>query len=282
MTGGADAGTDPQAETVSSNEVPCATTQGLCGARPLESITASVLEWKEVQLSVLQFFALPDLMAAGVVNSSFGRSFLSDVVWRPLCQKRWRGKWGFDSRWERWTAGTDRELPWYTKFRVEEADARRSWVTPEELQSLRFDFRMRLDVQKCISRSMRFGPPAWDPQDQHVPQTETGGASGSVSGHPLEDPRLTWVLDPDGQGLQWGLWPEYWPKGRLRRLPSWGWEVINQNVVLRALDAESPAGRAVGADRDLWADLVDDLVAVRGQGGFLEIPRAWLRVLADA
>mmetsp|Transcript_127112 Transcript_127112/g.395612 ORF Transcript_127112/g.395612 Transcript_127112/m.395612 type:complete len:268 (+) Transcript_127112:43-846(+) len=235
------------------------------------------LEWPEVQVAVLRQLPLPDLMAAATASPCLAASARADAIWRPLCERRWRGKWGFAARWARCTSEADRWAPWRFRFYREEADAaRRHCITPEELQSLRFDFRMRLDVLHCASTEMRFGPASWDPAEPHIPKAEEGATCGSVSGHPMMDTRLTWVLDPDGRGLQWGIWPNYWPKGFVRRLPTWGWEVINPNVVMRAQD--DGGNRAGVGGAGLWEDLLDDLVPLALRSGVrVVLPRAWVQ-----
>ena len=79
---------------------------------------------------------------------------------------------------------------------------------------------------------------------------------------------MVWFLDADGRGVQWGYLPRLWPKGVVRRLPSWGWEICNLNVCMRALDydaaLEATRGQEEGhkaalRDAELWGDLLDSL-----------------------
>lgn len=222
---------------------------------------------------LLTFFLqlqVADVGRAAAVCCGFARIAASDVLWEPLCKTRWCSKWGFTSRCARAAAA---RAAWREMYHQEELDAGRNTISVAELQALVFDFRFRLDVMHSASTSMRFGPPQWKDGDTNIPEGPGIVARGSVSGHPLNDDRITWVLSNDGRSLQWGVWPRYWPMGGVRRLPSWGWEVINPNVVMRALDETlSPEVSA----RAMWADLVDHLFAMVIHGEVRLIPQTWV------
>ena len=89
-------------------------------------------------------------------------------------------------------------------------------------------------------------------------------------------------LDERTSAMQWGYAPELWPRGIVQRLKNWGWQIMNQNVCLRAIDPapsslETEAAKS-GEDKegecdkdlwelleeenDLWRDLLDSLESV--------------------
>ncbi len=46
--------------------------------------------------------------------------------------------------------------------------------------------------------------------------------------------------------IQWGIVPNLWPIGKVKRLDNWGWQISNVNVVLRAIDP-SPTHITLGS-----------------------------------
>lgn len=221
-------------------------------------VVYKVFELTDLTIAVCHYLPLVDIQQAAAVCSCFPRACSSDCVWQSLCENHWRAKWGFEARWARATTGLAVATPWRKKYLLEEADSLRSSISSEELHSLSFDFRFRFNLTSSSTTDMCFGPPQWDVRDSHVPRNIMPGITcGSVSGHPNDDVRLTWVLGRDGRRLQWGLWPQYWPMGEVRRLPTWGWEVINSNVVLRAVDEHMNDHTR---SESLWSDLLGDLV----------------------
>ena len=186
----------------------------------------------------------PDLSAIAriaAVNRAFSRAVHSDELWRAICEARWSCKWGFDARMRRAPSSG-----WRASYMAEERDAKRQSIQPSELYTLRFDFRFWLEptpmdgffetgLRRSLSNEVRL-----------LPREVAPGcaASGCMLGHPNSirgDGRpIAWFLDEDGRGVQWGYLPHLWPKGVVRRLPSWGWEIANPNVCLRALDMRGP------------------------------------------
>ena len=93
---------------------------------------------------------------------------------------------------------------------------------------------------------------------------------------------MEWILASDGTTVQWGFPPHLFPQARVVRLASWGWELQNPNVVLRAID---DGARSADADA-MWADMLEDCVVfqgeARGQNGSFEVPRGFLAWHAHA
>ena len=212
----------------------------------------------------------PDLSAIAriaAVNRAFSWAAHSDELWRAICEARWACKWGFDARMRRAPSSG-----WRASYMAEERDAKRQSIQPSELYTLRFDFRFWLEptqmdgffetgLRRSLSSEVRLLPGVvedyWDrdrvPLSEKLRQYEARrptapgcAASGCMLGHPNSirgDGRpIAWFLDEDGRGVQWGYLPHLWPKGVVRRLPSWGWEIANPNVCLRALDMRGGTG----------------------------------------
>ena len=231
----------------------------------------------------------PDLSVlsrSAVINRAFARAVLADEIWKAICAVRWMAKWGFKQRMES-ASGHG----WRAKYIDQERDAKRDAITVEELHGMRFDFRFWLahvpgadtswtGLDRSFSRQVRMAPCGDDDSVEPTslelvvkqrPDLSQVANLGRVLGHPTGDePCMNWLLDADGRGIQWGYYPELWPKGVVRRLQSWGWEICNQNVCMRALDhdhaavdgGEESAGSIAAAafnaahESELWGDLL--------------------------
>lgn len=241
----------------------------------------------------LSFFA-----RAAAINKVFASTAASDLLWKRICMDWWSFKWGYDSRMARGAGPKG----WRARYHDEQIDSKRTSITPAELHSLRFDFRFWF---MPAQQELEAGPIVFDSALEHsitrrvrlrgwtdhaamcaaTSQVWTdpfapGGSTGRVFGHPNGDePTIVWILDSDGRGIQWGYPSHLWPKGEVRRTPSWGWEICNRNVVLRAIhdgdneelqsddeddEADPRVQRAMRMarsvmDQDLWGDLIDSL-----------------------
>lgn len=288
------------------------------GRQASATLIANVLSSDDLALAVVKAVErgpkttdLAVFARLAAVSSTFARALNSDLVWKPICLARWSSKWGYEQRKARGAPAGG----WRARYREEEQDAMRQGITCHELSRLRFDFRFWLQhppglhgqdtiydsaLHRSISRRVRLvpsddseqstgaqsagrAPLSWQPENEEEEEegSEPLAGSGRVLGHPNGDvPRMSWYLDGDGRGVQWGYPPQLWPKGEVRRLPSWGWEIRNPNVVLRAIDsgadcdadsAESgvePRVQASGdGDDSLWADLIGSLTYAHVEGG---------------
>ena len=233
----------------------------------------------------------PDLSTIAriaAVNRAFSWAVHSDELWRAICEVRWSCKWGFEARMRRAPSSG-----WRASYMAEERDAKRESIEPSELHTLRFDFRFWLEptpmdgffesgLRTSLSNDVRLLPGVaedyhgrpYQPLSERLRHYEAGrpiapgcAASGCVLGHPNsnrgDERPIAWFLDEDGRGVQWGYLPQLWLKGVVRRLPSWGWEISNPNVCLRAFDMEGPGPDAeftyLVSPTTLWADVLDSL-----------------------
>jgi hypothetical protein len=208
------------------------------------------------------------LSRAGTVCKVMEQAVSADCVWKKLCAARWRQKWGFKQRWER-ANDTTPSGGWRARFRHEEEDAVRTWISGEELRGLSCDFRFWLGrisaepdgdligtgLNRSLSRCVRFDPTekptyAYTPFEEEDPQ-------GELRGHPNGDvPSIRWFLGEGGTALKWGYLPDLWPKGQVRRLDTWGWEFRNSNVVMRAVDVGNELFDPSLLGDGLFADLI--------------------------
>lgn len=262
--------------------------------------------------------SLPALISLSTVSTNFLQTIrTSETFWRELCYQRWKEKWGFYRRWESAMKDYDgfnkceerrRDSGvtfWRERYFEEEQDATRRSINMRELNSLVFDFRFwigqptvvdeRIVVKSGLfqsaSREVRFH---WRNDEEHN-RVDDGNEEwlyrGELTGHPCQDPGIEWFIN-EPSIIQWGFRPNLWPKGEVRRTESWGWEIRNPNVVMRAIDplpatdniTEEEAAVLFQIDNSLWGDLIDSLenVPMRNApevNGFpvtAELPRSFL------
>ena len=193
---------------------------------------------------------------------------------------------------------------WRERYFEEEQDATRQSIGLRELNSLVFDFRfwighptvvderivVKSGLLQSASRDFRF---QWNDDDNWDGNDEFS-YRGTISGHPCREPGIEWFMN-ESSIMQWGFSPNLWPKGEIRRTASWGWEIRNPNVVMRAIDPlpsteeENIANEEEEIDQDyvdnsLWGDLIDSLEnvpmrnapVVNGHPVVAELPRSFL------
>jgi len=209
----------------------------------------------------------------------------SPQIWKATCRYRWKSKWGFVQRWK--TAlqqeqglhgAVDADGRWWRqKYQWQEQDAKRTAITAAELHSLTFDFRFWLSqfwgqgnllasgLKWTASQNFQFAARRSFPINPEF--SWPGMERGQLSGHPSGRDDLEWFLDQDGLGMQWGKLPDLWPRGTIHRLATWGWEIRNPNVCLRAMDTKEVIHDGTGDramtlvknDDLLWKDYLDKL-----------------------
>ena len=214
-----------------------------------------------------------DVAKLSVVSKTCYAAILgSPQVWRCICQTRWIKKWGYVQRWR--TAGKLAKPtgPWWRdRYYWQESDGRRTHITAAELDTLLFDFRFWLSqfwghgnllasgLRWTASQNLKFSRR----HGEHAnPEFSWPGVEwGVLDGHPSGRDDLEWFLNQDGQNMQWGKLPSLFPKGNIHRLPTWGWEIRNPNVCLRALDSTEITSsngetrvEVVKDDENLWSD----------------------------
>ena len=228
--------------------------------------------------------------------------------------QRWKTKWGFHRRWE--SAIEDFHLFnqyeenrsssgilsfWRERYFEEEQDATRRSIGLRELNSLVFDFRfwigqptvigerivVRSGLLQSASREVRFQ----SDENDNWERNEDFLYRGTLSGHPCREPGIEWFMN-ESSIIQWGFSPNLWPRGEIRRTPTWGWEIRNPNVIMRAIDplpsTDVDKGKEESdqdyADNSLWGDLIDSLEnvpmrnapEVNGYPVTAELPRSFL------
>ncbi|KAL3800213.1 hypothetical protein ACHAW5_001807 [Stephanodiscus triporus] len=224
-----------------------------CLARVLTYLVATV---RDVEIVCA---ALPVFRAASTTNA----------VWRPLCRRRWRGKWGFRGRWKRTTRDfrrhDDRHY-WMRAYEVEEADATRTAISRDELSSMTFDCRPWFSL-----RLLRNQP---DNMRDVLPTglRESVGdvvfsKTGEVSANQLVFNESTWegsnYISGDDDGAITRL--DWFTGGfigggnySVHRTANWGWELQGFSFVLRAVD-DDVDGRGNHRD-ELWGDLTRSII----------------------
>ena len=266
---------------------------------------AQVMGSPDLMVEILQFVtdgSPKTLDKVSKVSKVFHSAAMnSEKVWKETCRQRWSSKWGFTQRWKTAQEQAERfaqdpsnkgKCFWKNKYRWEEADAKRETITAEELSNLTFDYRFWVDwidiptdeqgvrrsgLRHPASITYQFGAAGTLPNVPQANLQQQAPARGRVVNHPSGNDDLEWFLDADGRGLQWGQPPMFlWPKARIKRLDTWGWEVHNPNVCLRAVDDR-------GSSEELWHDYLSSLVYVQAQlgqfQGLVEVPERFTSII---
>jgi hypothetical protein len=208
----------------------------------------------------------PDfILEADCVSMTFVWAVMdSPQIWKEVCRYRWSQKWGYLERLQR-AKEAEAAAPfcgygnfWRDRYLWEEVDSRRDKITADELSQLVFDFRFWLTDENLRENILHTGL-AWSASTNFSFQRQfdnhwSGSAHGIVQGHPSARSDLEWFLDGDGRGIRWGRLPDLWPEGQIARLKSWGWEVRNPNVCLRATDSNN-----ISDDNELWKDYLESM-----------------------
>lgn len=220
--------------------------------------------------------SLPYLLSLALVSKNFAHALQSDIVWREICYKRWKSKWGFHSRWKnaqndfsswqkehqghiKWhsdfddfqfnrLASRDQQF-WRARYFLEEQDAKRNIILADELEQLVFDMRfwigqpevgetiiVRSGLFRSASTQVRFRFTCRNSSRDSSSSSTWWSARGIVSGHPCNEPGIEWFLNESCGTIQWGFVPNLWPQGMVKRLATWGWEIHNPNVIMRSID----------------------------------------------
>ena len=252
----------------------------------------------------------------------------SNVVWRELCARRWKTKWGFEKRWKKYldefSMMTTMQQPssssttislssttstktkhsvdaqqyfWMNAYNHEEADASRSHLTRQELQTMIFDYRTWFSISLLLNQpeNMRDVLPsglkmslAKDVVFLSAAAAAAAAAAGtstslggSISSHNSALCNLMWEGSTndgryDDHGAITGI--DLMKPSSLStavilerlvvgRLPNWGWELRGSNSIFRALDDGNNNNRHIegGATTDdeddkLWEDLTSNMI----------------------
>jgi len=175
-----------------------------------------------------------------------------NVVWKQLCQRRWKEKWGYKKRWERalenFTLQPD-EHYWMNIYNNEEEDAKRLYLTRDELCRLTFDWRLWFTHPPrngllstglkrsshcavfCLDGNLRLssvdGTWNWKTENENITHFT------------LEFKRATATTPPVDI--------------HVLRLQNWGWEIRSKHFACRAIDEESSLD-------ELWKDLLVNII----------------------
>ena len=182
----------------------------------------------------------------------------TDTVWKELCRIRWREKWGFEKRWQRAVndfmdqyepqSRTTSQYFWHDRYQFEERDGTRTSTSVEELCSMTFQCYQWFDTTGLLRQSDHM---------RDVMPTGLGKDCGSIVRFfhnglfsyvikERECPSGAYTFSVDGEAISMnGL------RLRTHRLPSWGWEMTSDLMVMRSINDEG--GNNLGG---LWDDLI--------------------------
>ncbi|KAL7523786.1 hypothetical protein ACHAWF_000666, partial [Thalassiosira exigua] len=196
----------------------------------------------------------------------------ADVVWKEVCRRRWREKWGFERRWERaveeyvrqhQSRGVTRTAKslthhyWHHRYHEEECDSQRSTITTDELCSISFDCRNWFSMREYHRRqSIRMQDVLPAGLRESLAKDVRFDVRGGVRSEKSWFLSLRWsFVDGEVRLKHQGRSIE---SLRVRRLPSWGWQLWGNGFVFRSVDDDEDDGG--GGGEDLWEDYLSRIV----------------------
>lgn len=190
-----------------------------------------------------------------------------NIVWKQLCQRRWKEKWGFKMRWERALENfilQPDEHYWMNVYNNEEEDAKRTYLTRDELSKLTFNWR------------------SWFTPRPQNGLLLTGLRRSLLNVVFCDDGQLLsgksfireseWKTKDDDNITYLSLIDQQCGSAQVHviRLRNWGWELRDDNQILRAVDKE-------GNLDELWEDLTSNIM-VQERPEWVEVTRTRFEV----
>ncbi|KAL7544048.1 hypothetical protein ACHAXR_013487 [Thalassiosira sp. AJA248-18] len=196
----------------------------------------------------------------------------TNIVWRQLCQLRWREKWGFRERWERALDNFEKATTssaqqhsnqhfWMQTYNDEEEDAKRNSLTRDELSAMTFDYRqwfsftlfrnqpdnmrdvLPTGLRQSLARDVTFTPTGVMHSERDWLRRLSWKTSNHDDDRAITDVRLK--LISNGCSVE---------SLTVYRLLNWGWELRGGDYLFRAVDGDE-AGNA-----GLWEDLTTNII----------------------
>ena len=218
------------------------------------------------------------ILALSQVSKFFRALVLSEIVWKPICERRWKAKVGFTTRMANAEAEATKDTDnafikggyWYRKFGIEERDAARTTISRDELYSTTFSIKLWFQSKlhpgmKRIKGAVASGLDGRSLSDTLRFDSSTGritGISEPYDGTPffINDAGSIINLDvPVEEGTD--------PLSSLYvyRRKDWGWELRSQLYVIRSIDPD--AWQAGTGTESLWKDYASSLMIQKRKKG---------------
>jgi len=196
--------------------------------------------------------------------------YKTDIVWKEICQSRWREKWGFSRRWKEalddftshHTSGMSKtselhqtQFFWLHRYDIEERDSSRRVITRDELCNYTFEVRRWFSqndpgdvrsLEDILSTGL-------NQQGRNCQFTYAGqflGYSENVRNYTFGG---TTPLKPHSQKITVSSMDSF----TVLRTPDWGWQLNSNNYVMRSYDE---IGDKFASSELLWKDLNENLV----------------------
>jgi len=200
-----------------------------------------------------------------------------NIVWKQLCRRRWKDKWGYKMRWERalenFTLQPD-EHYWLDTYNNEEEDAKRTYLTLDELCKLSFDWRRWFRNQPengllTTALEMSFARDVVFTEDGHLSYRHAFIEGVTADWIANDRENITFLRLQNTQynvPVTQGLRERSWAQLLVMRRINWGWELRDDFCILRAVAEETTLD-------ELWEDLTSNII-VQERPKWLETTRS--------
>jgi len=199
----------------------------------------------------------------------FRNASKSDLVWKTICERYWKGKWGFERRWDRACKYFDsyqsklvnsmsfgkRSLSstyfWHERYEFEQNDSKRVEISLAELRKIKFECRRWFSVRGLIRQPDNL-------RDLLPTGLRTSFATDirfSDDGSVIDESGIfrdcTWSFHKKGIKLTSPTTSSHF---RISRLPNWGWQIWDSDFVFRGRNDDR------SLDITLWNDFLSHLI----------------------
>lgn len=194
----------------------------------------------------------------------FDNAAKNNDVWKHLCNIKWIEKWGFEDRWRR-ALELYEEQPhehyWMQRYEFEEEDAKRQYLTRDELCSMKFDRRIWFDAVSFRNQpdNMRDVMPTGLKRflARDLVFSDNGDIC-SASSSSFNNWFIWQLLNEDTEGKITCIGLKHpnvdkIDKILISRMTNWGWEMRSSVGIWRAVDEKWDMEKP-------WEDLISNII----------------------
>eukprot|EP00466_Bigelowiella_natans_P011037 jgi/Bigna1/64664/fgenesh1_kg.81_\ len=172
---------------------------------------------------VLTFLPTKSVAQIALVSQSWKASAISDRVWKPICERRWKGRWrpcSNSSVHESHRASSSNNFTWKLRYIQEEKDAIRTKILEEELCTFWWRFKFQQSPTTAV-------------QYVKFVRKHNHGFLIMESGYPPMRYRVG--EDTSGENV---VYIELFPPHVISRTEDWRWTIKNMFVSMQSIDVD--------------------------------------------
>ncbi len=196
-----------------------------------------------------------------------------NVVWKQLCQCRWKDKWGYKQRWKNALEHSQQqhynEAYWIEAYNKEEEDSSGRSLTCDELSALTFDMRQWFDFNLFRNQPDNMRDVLPSGLKNSLARDVVFASTGDIISERRSLRTYIWKSFRDAADIVQIRLPRMnssIENFTFHRLENWGWELRGSDYVCRAVDDDGDIDK-------LWTDFTSCIV-VQDKPEWVESHRA--------